>query len=122
MVLRNLHVFLAVLSISGFIARGILMLRDSPLLSARWVRVAPHVVDTLLLAAGIWLAARMSQYPFVHGWLTAKVFAIIAYIVVGAVGLRYGRTKRIRATAWVGAILIFLYIVGVALTRSPTLG
>jgi len=64
----------------------------------------------------------MSQYPFVHGWLTAKVFAIIAYIVVGAVGLRYGRTKRIRATAWVGAILIFLYIVGVALTRSPTLG
>ena len=120
--LRDLHVFLALLSISGFIARGILMLRDSPLLSARWIRVAPHVVDTLLLAAGIWLAIGISQYPFIDGWLTAKVLGIVAYIVVGAIGLRYGRTKRIRAIAWVGAIVIFLYIIGVAVTRSPTLG
>jgi len=120
--LKNIHILLAALSISGFIARGILMLRDSPLLSARWVRVAPHIIDTLLLAAGIWLAVRISQYPFVDGWLTAKVFGIVAYIVVGAIGLRYGRTKRIRAVAWIGAILIFLYIIGVAVTRSPTLG
>ena len=121
-VIKDLHVLLAVLSISGFVARGILMLRDSPLLSARWVRVAPHIVDTLLLVAGVWLAVRTAQYPFVHGWLTAKVVGIVAYIVVGAIGLRYGRTKRIRAIAWIGAIVIFLYIVGVAVTRSPVLG
>jgi len=122
MVLKNLHVLFAAVSIAGFIARGILMLRDSPLLSSRWVRIAPHIIDTLLLAAGIWLAVRISQYPFVDGWLTAKVIGIVAYIVAGAIGLRYGRTKRIRAVAWIGAILIFLYIIGVAVTRSPTLG
>jgi len=122
MLLKNLHVFLALLSISGFIARGILMLRDSPLLSARWIKIAPHVVDTLLLVAGVWLAIRIGQYPFVDGWLTAKVLGIIAYIVVGTIALRRGRTKRIRAIAWVGAIVIFLYIIGVAVTRSPTLG
>jgi uncharacterized membrane protein SirB2 len=121
-VIKNLHVILAALSILGFIARGILMLRDSPILTARWVRIAPHIIDTLLLVAGIWLAVRIQQYPFVDGWLTAKVLGIVAYVVVGAIGLRYGRTKPIRVIAWVGAIVIFLYIIGVAVTRSPTLG
>jgi uncharacterized membrane protein SirB2 len=120
--LKTVHITLALLSIGGYIGRGVLMLRDSPILSARWVRITPHIVDTLLLLAGIGLTLSIHQYPFVQSWLTAKVIALIAYILVGAIGLRYGRTKRIRATAWIGAILIFGYIVGVALSRSPTLG
>ncbi len=98
------------------------MLRDSPLLNARLVRIAPHVVDAVLLLSAIGLALRIQQYPLVDGWLTAKVLALIAYVVVGAIGLRYGRTKRIRTIAWIGAIVIFAYIVGVAFTRSPRLG
>lgn len=117
--LKTLHVACAVLSVSGYFLRGLLMLRDSPLLAARVVRVAPHIIDTLLLASAIVLAVRLEQYPFVHGWLTAKVLALVAYIVLGAIGLRYGRTRRIRAAAWVAALLTFGYIVAVALTRQP---
>ncbi len=117
--LKTLHVACAVLSVSGYFARGLLMLRDSPLLAARVVRVAPHIIDTLLLASAIVLAARLEQYPFVHGWLTAKVLALIAYIVLGAIGLRYGRTRNVRVAAWVAALLTFGYIVAVALTRRP---
>ena len=120
--LKAIHVTAAALSISGYILRGGLMLRASPLLDARWVRVVPHVVDTVLLASAIGLALMLRQYPLVHGWLTAKVLALIAYIVVGAVGLRYGRSKNVRTVAWIGAMLIFGYIVGVARTRSPSLG
>lgn len=117
--LKTLHVACAILSVSGYCARGLLMLRDSTLLRARVIRVAPHIVDTLLLASAIALAVRLGQYPFVHGWLTAKVLALIAYIVLGAIGLRYGRTRRIRVVAWVAALLTFGYIVAVALTRQP---
>lgn len=120
--LKTVHVALALLSIGGYIGRGVLMLRDSPMLSARWIRIAPHIVDTLLLLAGVGLAISIRQYPFVHAWLTAKVLALVAYIVVGAIGLRYGRTKRIRTIAWLGAILIFGYIFAVAVTHSPSLG
>lgn len=120
--LKALHASLALLSIAGFIGRGVLMLRNSPVLSARWIRIAPHIVDTLLLLAGVALAISIHQYPFVHAWLTAKVLALVAYIVVGAIGLRYGRTKRIRTVAWLGAILIFAYIFAVAITHSPFLG
>jgi uncharacterized membrane protein SirB2 len=113
-----LHVSCAVLSITGYTVRGIWMMRESPKVRKKWVRVAPHIVDTLLLLAGILLALRIRQYPFVQGWLTAKLLALIAYIVVGAVGLKYGKTKRIRAAAWFAAIVIFGYIVLVAITRQ----
>jgi len=116
--LKTLHVACAILSVSGYFLRGLLMLRDSALLNNRWVKVTPHVIDTLLLASAIVLAVRLQQYPFVHGWLTAKVLALVAYIVLGAIGLRYGRTRRIRVVAWLAALLTFGYIVAVALTRQ----
>jgi len=120
--LKLIHIAAAVLSGTGFVLRGVLHLRDSPLLSTRLVRVAPHVNDTVLLAAAIALTLQIHQYPFVHGWLTAKVIALLAYIALGLVAFRYGRTRFIRSTAFGGAVLAFVYIVAVAFTRSPLLG
>jgi uncharacterized membrane protein SirB2 len=113
-----LHIGCAALSLGGFVARGVLMLRDSPLLATRFARVVPHVVDTMLLASALWLAWRLGQYPFVHGWLTAKVLGLIAYIVLGSVALRRGRTRRARSIALVFALASAAYIVCVALTRD----
>jgi len=117
-VVRALHVGSAALSIAGFAARGALMLADSPWLRARVVRVAPHVVDTLLLASAVWLAWFLGQIPFVHAWLTAKVLALLAYIVLGALALRRGKTKRVRAAAFAAALAVAAYIVAVALTHD----
>jgi uncharacterized membrane protein SirB2 len=117
--IKAVHVSCAVLSIGGFFARGVLSLRGSPLLGARWVRVAPHVVDTALLASALWLAWQSAQYPFVQSWLTAKVLALVAYIVLGSIALRPERSRRARATAFVLAMGTFAYIVSVALTRDP---
>jgi uncharacterized membrane protein SirB2 len=117
--LKWLHIACAILSISGFTLRGILMLGESPLLATRFVRIAPHVVDTLLLASALWLAALIGQYPFVHGWLTAKVLGLIAYIVLGTVALKRGRGKAARAAAFAFALVTAAYIVSVALTRDP---
>ncbi len=114
-----LHVGCVVLSITGFAARGALMLAGSPLLGARWVRVAPHVVDTLLLASALWLAWMIGQYPFVHGWLTAKVLGLFAYIILGSIALRRGRTPRQRGAAFAAALATAAYIVSVALTHDP---
>lgn len=116
--LKHVHVTCVVLSISGYLVRGVWMLRESPWLQKKWVRVAPHVIDTILLGSAILLAMQIQQYPFVQAWLTAKVLALIAYIVVGVIGLKYGGTKKIRVGAWLGAIAIFLYIVLVAFTRQ----
>ncbi len=117
--LKYLHIACAVLSVSGYFLRGLWMMQDSPRLQARWVRVVPHIIDTLLLVSAIALTIRLQQYPFVHDWLTAKVLALLAYIVLGAIGLKYGRTRKIRVIAWAAALLTFVYLVAVALTRQP---
>lgn len=119
--LKVIHVTAVILSFTGFFARGVLMAFDSALLNARWVRIAPHIVDTALLISAIALAVQVHQYPFVHTWLTAKALALLSYIALGTIALRRGRTKPLRVVAWVTALLVFAYIVAVARTRSPTL-
>jgi len=117
--LKHLHLTTVVLSFALFTLRGVWMLIDFPWLQQRWVRITPHVIDTVLLASAIGLALILEQYPFVHGWLTAKVLGLIAYIILGSIALRYGPTKSIRASAWVAALIMFGYIVSVALTHTP---
>ncbi|MDH4173114.1 MAG: SirB2 family protein [Betaproteobacteria bacterium] len=115
---RALHIGCAALSIAGFAVRGALMLAGSPWLQKRFVRVAPHVVDTVLLASAAWLAWFLGQVPFVHGWITAKVLALLAYIVLGTIALRRGRNRTARAAALAAALAAAGYIVAVALTRD----
>lgn len=116
--LKYLHMATVAASFVLFFVRGIWMLGDSPMLARRWVRIAPHVNDTVLLAAAIWLTTIIQQYPGTHAWLSAKVAGLVAYIVLGVVALRRGRTKRIRVAAWIAAQAVFFYIVAVALTRD----
>lgn len=116
--IRTLHI--ACVSASGalFLLRGLWMLAAPAMLQRRWVRALPHLVDTLLLASAITLAMLSGQYPFAQDWLGAKVVALVLYVLLGAVALRRGRTRTIRAGAFVAALLTFAYIVSVAVTKQ----
>lgn len=121
MALKHLHLMCVALTFLSFSIRGIGMLMQARWLEQRWVRIAPHIIDTLLLLSAIGLVITLQQYPFVQGWLTAKVLGLIAYIGLGTFALR-GKTPTIRLTCFGLALLTFAYIVGVALTRSPLPG
>lgn len=117
--LKHLHISCAAASYALFFLRGTWMLRDSPLISRRWVKVVPQVIDTVLLASAVVLTWTIGQYPFADVWLTAKVSALLLYIALGFVALKYGKSKRTRLTAWLAAQSVFGYIVLVALNRDP---
>jgi uncharacterized membrane protein SirB2 len=116
--LKFLHVTCVVLSGLGFCLRGWWMLNDSPLRQHRLTRIMPHIVDTVLLGSALTMAWMSGQYPFVNGWLTAKLGGLLAYILFGMMALRRGRTRDIRARYFVLALLAYAYIVSVALTRN----
>lgn len=116
---KFVHQFCALASVSLFVMRGVWMLRNSPELARRWVKILPHAVDTLLLASVVALTLMARQFPLTHAWLTAKLLALLVYIALGLVALRYGRTKGVRAAAWIGALVVFFYIVSVALRHDP---
>ena len=119
--IKHLHITFAALSGSFFLLRGLWMLADSPMLQRRWVKVVPHVVDTLLLGSALVLVFWSGQYPFVQAWLTAKVLALIAYIVLGTIALKRGKTKGVRTFALLAALATFAYILAVALTRQAAI-
>lgn len=95
------------------------MVQDSARLSQRWVKIVPHINDTLLLVCAIVLMIQIQQYPFVVGWLTAKVIALLVYIGLGTLALKPGRPKPLRIVAFVLALDCFVYMVGVAMYKNP---
>jgi uncharacterized membrane protein SirB2 len=117
--MKNLHLSFALLTICGFIVRGVWMLRASPLSQHALTRIAPHVIDTLFLATGIMLIVQLHLSVWQNSWLLAKFAGLLLYILLGAIALRRGQSLRIRGLAFGGALLAFAYIVGAAISKSP---
>ena len=116
--LKFIHVCVALLTISGFLLRGYWMMTASTKLQQRWVRVLPHVLDTVFLLVGIGLIMTLHLQVMHSGWLLMKIAALIVYIVLGTIALKRGATRKIRVSAFILAILTFAYITGVALSKS----
>jgi uncharacterized membrane protein SirB2 len=112
---KQLHLAAVAVSWALFFLRGVWMIADSPRLKTRWVRLMPHVNDTILLVARVYLATVVGLQP----WIVAKLVALVAYILIGMVAITRGKTKSVRIAAWVAAQCVFLYIVAVALRKNP---
>jgi uncharacterized membrane protein SirB2 len=119
--LKNLHLLCATLSIIGFIVRGALRIANSSILQKKWLRIAPHIVDTLLLLSAVGLMLQIHQYPVTSSWLSAKLLGLFVYIGFGLVALRFAKSQPVRIVAYLLAIVTFIYIGMVAVAKSPLL-
>lgn len=117
-VFKFIHISCAIITISGFLARSWLKFTSPAILQQTWIKIAPHVVDALLLASAIVLVVLTRQYPFVAPWVTAKLIALCIYIGFGLLTLRFARTNKQILAGFIGACLSFSYIIAVALTRN----
>ena len=119
LLLKYLHTVAAIATISGFTLRGYWMLTESDRLQHRMTRIAPHVIDSVLLLAGAAMLWMLHLNPFSQLWLLAKFAGLFVYILLGTIALRRGSTMQTRSIAFLGAIAVFAYIAGVAMVRSP---
>lgn len=120
--LKHLHALTVAASLALFLLRGYWMLRDSPRLQARWARIVPHINDSLLLAAAIAMLAIAQVNPLDQPWLMAKITGLIAYIGLGTLALKRGKTKAVRVKALIAALGVFGYIAAVAVTKQVVPG
>lgn len=118
--LKHAHVGFVVLSYLLFSFRGWLAVNGA-YRPGKVMGVLVHSVDTLLLILGVSLVVQLQINPFVTPWLLLKLIALVGYVLVAAIWVRRGKTKRARFVAWIIAQLVFLYIVLVAITKSPLL-
>jgi uncharacterized membrane protein SirB2 len=119
LVLRNVHIACAILTITLFVLRGGLMLADSRWQQNLVLRYLPHAIDTVLLTTALMLTTVIHQYPFGVGWLTTKVVLLAVYIVLGSIALKRGRTKTVRVAAFIAALVTVGYLVTVARAHHP---
>jgi len=115
--LKLVHISCVFISFTGFIARSIWIVRNSRMMDKKWVKIFPHLIDTLLLLSAIVLLFQLQLSPL-HHWLLAKIGALVIYIGLGVIAFKTSRSKRTRVIAWLMAVSVFLYIVSVALTKS----
>ncbi len=116
--LKIVHVGTVYITFGLFLARGFWMLLDSPRLQERWVKVIPHLNDTLLLSAAIALVVVGGLNLLDNPWLIAKISGLLAYIGLGTLALKRGRTKAQRAFFFFAALAVFGYIIAVAVTKQ----
>jgi len=107
LILKHLHMTTAYITVVLFALRLLMDAvgkpgwRQTPL---RWI---PHANDTVLLLTAIGLLFVTPWMPFVHGWLTAKIFLLVGYIVAGLFALKPTLGSPVRVAA---AVLAFVQI------------
>lgn len=115
--IKSLHLLFAVLTIAAFVGKFILSEKQSELLTQKAVKIAPHVISSLLLLSGIVLVFQGQWLSY--GWLVAKLIGVVGFIGLGILTMRSEGQNRWLAFA--GAIACFLYVGIVAVTKNPLL-
>ena len=118
MAYKHFHLLMVVLSVSFLLVRYAMSLKPAAILQTKFFKIAPHVIDTLLLVSAVLLMLTLQQYPFVHAWLTEKFLAVLAYIGLGVMAFK-GRTAAIRWICFLGALGWLGLVLRVAMTKQP---
>ncbi|XKG79779.1 SirB2 family protein [Vreelandella aquamarina] len=116
--IKHLHMTAAFMSLAFFILRAFWSVFEHPIRHQRWVKTVPHIIDTALLTLGVILAVILNFWPL-PPWLIAKITALIIYILLGTIAIKRGRTPAIRGAFALAAVLVFVYILGVAIQHTP---
>jgi uncharacterized membrane protein SirB2 len=119
LLLKYLHMSLALISVAGFALRWTWRMQQSSWAFTRAARVIPHAVDTLLLFSAFAMIALADQVPVGRDWLSAKIAGLVVYILLGIVAMRSAPVKSRAVPAFIAAVLVFCWIVSVAVSKSP---
>ncbi len=112
------HISCVALSVGLFALRTVFAVTGSAYANHATLRRLSYAIDTTLLAAALLLASIIHQWPFVQPWLTTKVLLLPAYIALGLIALRLGRTRPVRLACFVAALIVYSFIISVALTHD----
>ena len=117
--IRLLHVAAVFLSGALFALRG-----AAVLLGARWAMAAPlryvsYGIDTVLLGAALLLFGMLPAAVFANHWLAAKLGLLVLYMVLGSLALKRARRPWLRRAAYAAALMVFIFIVGIARAHHP---
>ncbi|MGZ4969190.1 MAG: SirB2 family protein [Methylobacter sp.] len=114
--IKSFHMIFILLSISSFVGRVYLAEKRPEMLEQKWIKIGPHIINSLLLLTGFILVFQGSWLSGEYGWIVAKLIALLGYVGLGIVAIKSQGDMRWKAFA--GAIACFIYIVAVAVSKN----
>ena len=115
--IKQTHITCALATGMLFIVRGFWMIVGSKKLDRPVVRIAPHVIDTVLLVSAVVMLFGYQLNPLQHPWILAKLVAVLLYIACGMIAFRFGKTRLQKIVFWLAAMLVLASIYGFAFTK-----
>jgi uncharacterized membrane protein SirB2 len=117
--IKLVHVTAAIASGSLFLLRG-----TAVNWGGSWGMIAPirylsYTIDIVLLTAALLLLAILPTVVYSNGWLWLKLTLLVAYVGLGTLALKRGRTEGIRRGCFVAAIVVYTCIYFIARTHDP---
>jgi len=116
--IRQLHILTAILSVTLFTLRFGLLMRRSKRLQTRCLKILPHINDSLLLSLAILLCIGIQQAPLLTPWLTEKVTAVILYILAAMIALKWSKARPKQIIWFIIAIFMFAYAANIAINKG----
>jgi len=108
----------AVLSILLFTLRFAWTIAGSAQLEKKWVKIAPHIIDTFLLLLGVGMMMKLALNPFEQLWLGEKLLAVLAYIFTGYYTLKLARNRTMQIIGYLGAMGWVMLVVRLAISKE----
>jgi len=114
--IKLIHLIFIFSSFISFTSRIGLSVFKPSLLQNKFIKIAPHVIDTILLLSGITLVIQGNWLAGEFGWIVSKFVLLLAYIGLGVMAMRFSGIKR--WLAFVAAIICFISIFIIAITKN----
>lgn len=115
--LKGVHMACAALSFTLFFLRGWSRFHGGRLHTARWARIAPHLIDTVLLTAAVAMAVQVFAVPAMRQFVLIKLAGAVLYILLGMAAFRWLRSRLAQRRAWWAALSVFVALATFAVVK-----
>ncbi len=114
---KHMHVTFVALSVVLFALRFLWVSLDAKIVRQKWVKIVPHVIDTLLLVTIIGL---MSHRPW-DAFASNKVLGLVVYIAAGIVAMKAAKAWQ-RTLGFLVALGAIGFLFHVAFSKQALIG
>lgn len=116
--LKYLHILCVAASFALFFVRGLWVMQTYPPATETWAKVLPHAIDTLLVVSALGMIATMPRFDWSPS-MQIKLGLVVLYFGLAVLVFQGSGRRTLKALAWIGGLLLFLFITTVALLKQP---
>ncbi|RUO25335.1 hypothetical protein CWE09_00950 [Aliidiomarina minuta] len=123
-VFKHFHMTMAILSMVFLVVRFIMGMRNPAALNKPFLKIPPHIVDTLFVISIIAMIITVNITVYPSGWIGEKAALFITYIVFSVITVLAVRGKmpsKLRIPAFVLALVSWIWAIKIAFMKTPLL-